>query len=50
MVEVNRRLYMDETTGARLHDFDRLRARVLDALRVAISVDDRGSSGEEGPG
>lgn len=32
MVEINRRLYMDERTGAKLHAFDELRRRVLVAL------------------
>ena len=37
MVEVNRRLYMDEHTGERRPDFAQLRARLLAALRTIIA-------------
>ena len=36
MVEVNRRLYVDETTGHRLDDFDRTAFRVRRALAAAV--------------
>jgi N-formylglutamate amidohydrolase len=34
MVELNRRLYLDETTGARTSSFNSLQSTVLDALKV----------------
>ncbi len=38
MVEVNRRLYMDESTGVRLAGFDRLRYRVCHAVHRVIDA------------
>jgi N-formylglutamate amidohydrolase len=38
MVEINRKLYMDELTGQRLPDFDRFRDRFQEAIKMLISV------------
>jgi N-formylglutamate amidohydrolase len=38
MVEVNRGLYMDEQSGAKLPSFDRVRARVVDAVRALAAT------------
>ena len=38
MIEINRRLYMDEATGAKLPGFDDFRALVHEALRDLMTA------------
>ena len=38
MVEVNRGLYMDEQSGARLPSFDKVRERIEGAVKVVAAV------------
>jgi N-formylglutamate amidohydrolase len=45
MVEVNRRLYMDEQTGAKLAGFEDVRRRVGEAVRTIAAAGERSPNG-----
>jgi hypothetical protein len=38
MIEINRRLYMDEESGQKMHDFERVRAAVGRVIVIAVKA------------